>query len=918
MSPRVSVIMPSFNRKEYLAETIESVLGQTYKNFEFIIVDDGSTDGSLEIIKKYQEQDPRVRLVINKEDKGIVGALNRAIRESQGEYVARIDSDDVCLPERLEKQVKFMDQNPQIGACGSWVKLIGDIEGKVLEAPEKHNEIKNRFFFFGGAIANPTSMIRKTLILENSLWYDPYFFVAEDYDFWVRTADKLKLANIPEVLLLYRFHQTNTMNFFTAEREKRHKIIWKREIEKLGVNPTDKELNTQEQFALGRPAGTSSEVKKIKNWAEKIIAANNIKRIFDQKTFSRLINQKKTELITPYLQNRNRILIKYWLNKIAGTGGRALRLFLPGRTVDKLRTRLFNLYTKLATVYVKSEQYFSKNNARLDRWYIRLGVGVKLKKKLSGNPKIGLAVLAHERPEYLKICLDSLFRTKLYDYDITFLIQDDGSKDSRVKEIINTPRDPKYKIERCFTKKGHNSWAAAFNKAVKKLLALDNFDIIGTCDSDAIFHPEWLDKSMKIFLWAKEHHKDHRLIKFSSFNSIDYGFHKVLGVYKSPFGKYVVKERMGDLNSFYFKEDLKKIGFYQESVHDETIMTEKFKKLRFRNFCTETSYADTIGEDSVLNKWRPVAVSRATFGHNLAKGDWGIDMEKLKPYSFCRYLKKDNCFGKNLGQKSELKVDVLIPVIRKDLVVLPLTIKSIRKYLRHPIGKIYVVGPQDSAIQIFCKKHPCVFRDEDKLLPVKVANIRNIGYQIGGCDRSGWIFQQLLKLNADKICRERFIFAIDADTALVSPQKFEKDGKTILLLSDEFHPPYFKTYQKIFGYSTTSNFSFIAHQMLFDTQKLKELRQDIEKKSKGKRWHQAILRSLDLNEISSFSEYETYGNWMRKKHPDKITFEYWFNHPLRKGQLKNLDYYVRKYPRYRSVSFHSYNSNLGKILFLAN
>lgn len=918
MEPRVSVIMPTFNRKEYLGETIESVLGQTYKNFEFVIVDDGSTDGSLEIIKKIQKKDPRIRLVLNKNDKGIVEALNLAIRESQGEYIARIDSDDVCLPERLEKQVAFMDKNPDIGACGSWVKLIGNTEEKILETPKNHNEIKNRFFFFGGAIANPTSMVRKSLITEKNLWYDPYFFVAEDYDFWVRATDKIKVANIPEVLLLYRFHDTNTMNFFTAEREKRHKIIWTRELNKLSINPTKSELETHKQFALGRPAGIGSEVRKIKSWADKVIAANKKNRVFDRKTFSRLVEQKRIELITPYLQNRNRILIKYWLNKVLGTGGQALRIFLPGKTVDKFRGDLFKIYKALIKIYIKIERGLGRNNAKMDRWYILLGLGAKLKRKIRKNYKIGIAVLAHERPEYLKLCLDSLFRTKLYDYDITFLIQDDGSKDPEVREIINALRDPQYKIIRSFTKKGHNSWAGAFNKAIKKLLSLDSFDIVGTCDSDALFHPEWLDNSMKVFLWAKENHRHHKLIKFSPFNSVDYEFHKVLGIYKSPFGKYVIKERMGDLCSFYVREDLLKIGFYAESKDDETIMTEKFKKMRLRNFCTETSYVEHIGEDSVLNQWRPVAVKRATFGINLAKGNWGVDMEKLRPYGYYRFLKGENSFGEKINQKSNLKVDVIIPAIKKDLDILPLTVKSVRKHLMHPIGKFYIVGPKDPAIMNFCKKQKCVFRDEDKILPIKISDVKKIGYKVGPWDRSGWIFQQLLKLNADKISSEKNIYVIDADTVLVSPQKFEKDGKIILLASDEYYFPYFETFKRIFGYGTLASFSFVAHQMLFDTDRLKELRFDMEKGGKNKKWYQVILNNLDLKEISSFSEYETYGNWMMKNHPEEISFEYWFNKPLSAKNSNKSRFNLARYSHYRSISFHSYSNNLGKFLSLVS
>lgn len=238
--------------------------------------------------------------------------------------------------------------------------------------------------------------------------------------------------------------------------------------------------------------------------------------------------------------------------------------------------------------------------------------------------KIGMAVLSHDRPGYLEKCLNSLFKTNLYDYDITFLISDDGSTDPIVEEIINRERDPKYNIVRYFTSKGHNSWAGAFNKAMRKLMEMDKFDIIGSCDNDAIFHPEWLDKTFKICLWAKDNHKQHILGPFSSFNSRDYSFHKVLGIYGSPYGKYVVKERMGALNYFYTMEDFLKLGFFEEHPQDETKMTEKFKSMGVKNFCTETSYIDHIGFESVLNRWRhaPVTIEKTTVATNLAEGDW--------------------------------------------------------------------------------------------------------------------------------------------------------------------------------------------------------------------------------------------------------------------------------------------------------
>lgn len=260
---------------------------------------------------------------------------------------------------------------------------------------------------------------------------------------------------------------------------------------------------------------------------------------------------------------------------------------------------------------------------KIETFRARHDISTRLMKRMRNNFKIGFAVLVHERPDHLRVCLDSLFRTNLHDYDITFLIQDDGSKDSRVKEIIETSRDSKYKIVRSYTEKGHNSWGAAFNKAMKKLMEIDDFDILGSCDADAFFHPEWLDKTLKVCLWAKEHHRDHVLGPFSSFNSSDREFHRILGAYESPDGAYIVKERMGALNYLYFKEDLLKLGYFEENRDDETLMTEKFRRLKVRNFCTRTSYVEHLGEESVLDQWRPTAVGgNAAYALKPARYGW--------------------------------------------------------------------------------------------------------------------------------------------------------------------------------------------------------------------------------------------------------------------------------------------------------
>lgn len=621
----------------------------------------------------------------------------------------------------------------------------------------------------------------------------------------------------------------------------------------------------------------------------------------------------------------------------------------------KIKRTLINLYN---------------NSTIVERIFARYNIGFSLRRRVKKKPKIGIAVLIWERPEYLEICLESLFKTNLYDYDVTFLLNDDGSKDPRVKEIIEKSRNTKYKIIRNYTPKGHPSWGAAFNKAVRKLLEIDNFDIIGTCDSDAIFHPEWLDKSIKTMLWAKENHKDHKLIKFSAFNSSDFLFHKVLGTYDSPFGKYVIKERMGDVNNFFFKEDLLKIGFYAEDKDDETIMTEKFKKWKLRYFSTEISYVDHIGQVSLLNQWRPTPVENAVFGLNIVKEGWPINLKKfrLKPESY--YLDMDrayfreaflvNCNAKlsfyrrlrrftiklivklkskvglkddgygglregwrqkldilnkeyhvrvrkdlNSSLTSNLKLDIIIPLVEKDIDVVSFCIDSIRDNLKHPIGSIKIISPISEKIQQLCKDKSCIYINENDVLPI---NIKDINYIVNGVNRNGWLFQQLLKLAGEKISNEENYMVFDSDTILLRPLVFERNGKVVLELSDEYNVPYYRAYENIMEREVKSPLSFVAHHMIFNQRKLNELKNFMENKH-GLPWYEVIIKYLDRETMSGFSEYETYGNYLFDFYRDEIILEYFYNIRFKTNYLNSAKELAHKLSnKYKTLSFQSHNT----------
>ena len=268
--PLVSVVMPVYNGGLYLQEAIDSILSQRYKNIEFIIVNDGSNDHTESII--LSNYDNRIRYFINKSNKGLIYSLNFAIEQAQGEFIARMDADDVATEDRIEQQVSFLMSNPEYGICGTNFIQI-DTNGKLISKvslPQTNRDAQT-FLFFGNCFCHSSMMIKSSLI--RIFQYREEFLVCEDYDLWSRMAKKTKVANLPHFSTFYRMHDKS---FSAQEKQTMHKGIAKinaRFLNDSGMKFTNDELLIHANFLQYNHQfyKENSAIDALQSWLLKLI-----------------------------------------------------------------------------------------------------------------------------------------------------------------------------------------------------------------------------------------------------------------------------------------------------------------------------------------------------------------------------------------------------------------------------------------------------------------------------------------------------------------------------------------------------------------------------------------------------------------------------------------------------------------------
>jgi glycosyltransferase involved in cell wall biosynthesis len=311
----ISVYIPVYNGEKFIGEAIESVLGQTFNDFELIIVDDGSTDNTLSVIKSFS--DPRIRLIVLPENKGNSYAANVALKSAKGKYAVRMDADDISLPDRLRVQWEFMEAHQEVLFSGGSVNLLaGNISGEIWEYETEPEKIKCNFLFRSG-VFQPVSIVKLDVIKKNNIWYDEgnRHSYAEDFEFFYRLLNYGEPGNIKDVLLYYRRHEGNITKKLANKAAALKTGNFKKVLADLGFSSDEIDIESHLLLA-GFPGDGLSEDKAVRvlEWADKIIRCNASNKKFNESAIEYIIEKQTDKLFYKLCDNNLKAAKAYLRN----------------------------------------------------------------------------------------------------------------------------------------------------------------------------------------------------------------------------------------------------------------------------------------------------------------------------------------------------------------------------------------------------------------------------------------------------------------------------------------------------------------------------------------------------------------------------------------------------------------------------
>jgi glycosyltransferase involved in cell wall biosynthesis len=285
--PKVSVVMPAFNTEKYIVPAIDSILHQTFTDFEFIIINDGSTDGTADILEAFRCRDARIQ-IHHQENSGVATAMNFGCGVARGKYIARMDADDISLPARLARQVSHLDRHPEIGLCGTWIYNFSDSEEMLVRYPHEPDialcTLPFQMSFAGGSIMFDRSLWSKT-----GLRYQTGIGATDDYLFIVESTKHCKLSSVPEALYRYRNHSAQVTQLQKEQQHRFARNIRLQQLQSLGLEPTEDEINLHESISMWQLEGDRDWVKKVGAWLVKLKSINLKNRKYPSSAFARVV-----------------------------------------------------------------------------------------------------------------------------------------------------------------------------------------------------------------------------------------------------------------------------------------------------------------------------------------------------------------------------------------------------------------------------------------------------------------------------------------------------------------------------------------------------------------------------------------------------------------------------------------------------
>lgn len=278
---QLSVILPAYNASAYVGEAIDSILGQDFGDFELLIADDGSTDDTLAKIQSYKDE--RIRIIINEKNLGLIGTLNRLVNEAKGEFVARMDADDIAAPNRFSAQLKVLRENPDVTVVSSLMGIINE-PGRVVKHRFRDDAYVKAGMLFTNPIVHPAVVFRKDKLPSGEL-YNKEFLHAEDYGLWTELITSAVFHVIPSPLLHHRSHEQQVSVEHYAQQKRSISKAHAHLCKQMGIQPTEEELELQLSLFLELFEASDAYVDKVDAWLNRLVETNSKTRLLPVAAF---------------------------------------------------------------------------------------------------------------------------------------------------------------------------------------------------------------------------------------------------------------------------------------------------------------------------------------------------------------------------------------------------------------------------------------------------------------------------------------------------------------------------------------------------------------------------------------------------------------------------------------------------------